>query len=72
MLTKFYYKESEEMDNGVNGATDGTPGATTTVSDGAGELKKGIDPAKVTAGLNIGVAGMKAVDAAVSNALDFK
>ena len=72
MLTKFYYKESEETDNGVNGATDGTPGATATVSDGAGELKKGIDPAKVTAGLNIGVAGMKAVDAAVSNALDFK
>lgn len=72
MLTKFYYKESEETDNGVSGATDGTPGAAATVSDGAGELKKGIDPAKVTAGLNIGVAGMKAVDAAVSNALDFK
>ena len=72
MLTKFYYKEAEEADNGVNGATDGAPGTTPTVSDGAGELKKGIDPAKVTAGLNIGVAGMKAVDAAVSNALDFK
>lgn len=72
MLTKFYYKESEETDNGVNGATDGTPGATTTVSDGDVELKKGIDPVKLNAGLNLGVAGMKVADAAISNALDFK
>lgn len=72
MLTKFYYKESEETDNGVNGATDGTPGTTTTVSEGTGILNKGIDQAKLNAGLNLGVVGMNAVDSAVSHALDFK